>query len=103
MSITYTPNGRVRTPAGIVIGGAFTRPALQTSADAEYVQRVLLEKRHDAETRAIRARHVAACIADRCSQGDKPCPTPGACVIDLDNSLWARVVRALVRLVRGRR
>lgn len=35
----------VRTPTGIVIGGAYTRPPPQPSADAERLQAALLDRR----------------------------------------------------------
>jgi len=40
----------------------------------------------------------AACVANRCAQGRKPCPTPGACVIPLNTSLLARAARWLANL-----
>jgi hypothetical protein len=48
-------------------------------------------------------RKMTACITNRCSSGRKPCPTPGACVISLDSSAFARLREfiGLYRLWRG--
>jgi hypothetical protein len=62
----------------LLIGSRHTARQSVTSADAEYVQRVLLDKKHDKLTRANR---------DRAEK-----------VVYLDSSALARLVRAVMRL-----
>jgi hypothetical protein len=89
-----TPN-TITTRTGITIGGAYTPPSPQPSADAERIQLALLrpshakgplvallEAAHEHRTRAVRARQHAAIEA-----------------CWLDNSLRARFVRWCRRLV----
>jgi hypothetical protein len=46
----WTMTNKVRTPAGLVIGGALRAPPPETSADAEAIQAALLaERKHRAE------------------------------------------------------
>ena len=60
----------------------------------------LAERQAERATREARAMHIAACISDQCRQSDRPCPTPGKCVIHTDNRLLARFMRWLAQTTR---
>lgn len=54
---SITPTGCVRTPALVVIGGAYQRPPLAQSYSADVVQRLLLDREAERIVRANRERY----------------------------------------------